>query len=175
MRGQKKIEKAPERKLFSVSIFAKQGIPNATILFDFTIFPVRNSGRACPVILLFRVTLTELTARYLVSRWAGLEDRDGLTHMSGALAHWPKIPSQSPVGFKLSLSYSAALPSCPTPPHPSSFLHPRRLTCKDSTSIGTDPRAPKSSGFQLALATGGLLGGRRFRPFLFLRPWTEGA
>lgn len=108
----------------------------------------------------------------------GLRSRsiqDGLTHMSGALADWPKIPSQSPVGFELSLSYSAALPSCPTPPHPSSLLHPRRLTCKDSTSIGTDPRAPKSSGFQLALATGGLLGGRRFRPFLFLRPWTEGA
>lgn len=33
-----------------------------TFLLYFMIFPVKNSGRTCPVILLVHVTLTEVTA-----------------------------------------------------------------------------------------------------------------
>ena len=36
--------------------------PEDTFLSYFTIFPVKNSGRTCPVILLVHVTLTEVTA-----------------------------------------------------------------------------------------------------------------
>ena len=39
LRGQKKIEKAPERELFSVSIFAKQDIPNSNHFIIFYDFP----------------------------------------------------------------------------------------------------------------------------------------
>ena len=41
--------------------FCKTKLPQ-TFLAYFTIFPVKNSGRTCPVILLVHVTLTEVTA-----------------------------------------------------------------------------------------------------------------
>lgn len=101
----------------------------ATTLSHVTILQVRNSGGACLAAFLCHVTLTEVTARHLARRWAGLEGPRWLRSQVWDLG-WSAPGSQTEAEAERS-------PACPIPQ-----LCPPALPPAVSIAAGTDQGAP---------------------------------